>query len=49
MLLSLDDKELDQLAETLCKVDFKKISLTDMLKALVRSHPKLLWKLKGLM
>jgi len=49
VLLSLSDKELDQLAETLCKVDFEKISLTDMIKALVKSHPKLLWKLKGLM
>jgi len=48
VLLSLSDKELDQLAETLNKVDFEKISLTDMLKALVKSHPKLLWKLKGL-
>ncbi len=48
VLLSLSDKELDQLAGTLSKVDFDKISLTDMLKSLVKSHPKLLWKLKGL-
>ena len=48
ILLSLSDKELDQLAETLNKVNFEKISLTDMLKALIKSHPKLLWKLKGL-
>ncbi len=48
VLLSLSDKELDQLAGTLSKVDFDKISLTDMIKALVKSHPKLLWKLKGL-
>ncbi|MBC7218660.1 MAG: NAD(P)/FAD-dependent oxidoreductase [Hadesarchaea archaeon] len=48
VLLSLSDRELDQLAETLAKVDFERISLTDMLKVLVRSHPKLLWKLKGL-
>ncbi|MFH1820944.1 MAG: NAD(P)/FAD-dependent oxidoreductase [Methanobacteriota archaeon] len=49
ILLNLSDKELDQLAGTLSKVDFSKISLTAMLKALIRSHPRLLWKLKGLM
>ncbi|MGQ9787830.1 MAG: geranylgeranyl reductase family protein [Candidatus Hadarchaeaceae archaeon] len=48
VLLSLSDHELDQLAETLVKVDFERISLTEMLRALIRSHPKLLWKLKGL-
>lgn len=48
VLLSLSDRELDQLAETLAKVNFERISLTEMLKVLVRSHPKLLWKLKGL-
>ncbi|MEM2890028.1 MAG: NAD(P)/FAD-dependent oxidoreductase [Candidatus Hadarchaeum sp.] len=48
VLLSLSDRELDQLAETLSKVDFERISLTDMLKVLIKSHPKLLWKLKGL-
>ena len=49
MLLSLMDEELDQLAETppLSKVKFDRISLTDMLKALMKAHPKLLWKLKG--
>ncbi|MGC8816653.1 MAG: geranylgeranyl reductase family protein [Candidatus Hadarchaeum sp.] len=48
VLLSLSDRDLDQLAETLSKVDFERISLTDMLKVLIKSHPKLLWKLKGL-
>jgi len=48
VLLGLSDQELDQLAQSLCKVDFERISLTDLLKALVRSHPKLLWKLRGL-
>jgi digeranylgeranylglycerophospholipid reductase len=49
VLLSLTDDDLDKLAETLKEVKFDKISLTDMLKALVKAHPKLLWKLKGLM
>jgi digeranylgeranylglycerophospholipid reductase len=48
VLLSLTDDDLDKLAETLREVKFDKISLTDMLKALVKTHPKLLWKLKGL-
>jgi digeranylgeranylglycerophospholipid reductase len=49
VLLSLTDDELDQLAGTLSKVKFDRISLTDMLKALMKAHPKLLWKLKGLL
>ena len=49
VLLSLTDDDLDKLAEALREVKFDKISLTDMLKALVKAHPKLLWKLKGLM
>lgn len=49
VLLELSDDELDDLAETLQKVDFKKISLTKMLKVFVRENPKLMWKLKGLM
>ncbi|KXB04675.1 hypothetical protein AKJ48_01840, partial [candidate division MSBL1 archaeon SCGC-AAA261O19] len=47
VLLSLSDDELDDIAETLQEVDFEEISLTKMLKVLVKSHPKLLWKLKG--
>lgn len=49
VLLSLTDDDLDKLAEALREVKFGKISLTDMLKTLVKAHPKLLWKLKGLM
>ena len=49
VLLRLTDEELDQLAETLSKVKFDRISLMDMLKALMKAHPKLLWKLRGLM
>ena len=48
VLISLTDDEMDQLAETLSKVKFDKISLMEMLKTLIRAHPKLLWKLKGL-
>lgn len=47
LLLDLSDEELDDIAETLQDVDFEEISLTKMLKVLVKSHPKLLWKLKG--
>ena len=49
VLLSLTDDDLDKLAEALREVKFDKISLTDMLKALIKANPKLLWKLKGLM
>ena len=49
VLLNLNDEELDALARTLSKVRFDRISLMDILKTLIRSHPKLLWKLKGLM
>ena len=48
ILLSLTDDELDSLAKSLSEVKFDKISLTDMLKALMKTNPKLLWKLKGL-
>jgi len=48
VLVSLTDEEMDQLAESLSKVKFDEISLTEMLKALMKAHPKLLWKLKGL-
>jgi len=46
VLLSLMDDELDQLAETLSGVKFDRISLTEMLKALMKAHPKLLRKLR---
>ncbi|MEM2874894.1 MAG: NAD(P)/FAD-dependent oxidoreductase, partial [Candidatus Hadarchaeales archaeon] len=49
VLLKLSDEELDQLAKTLSSVKFDRISLTDMLRVIVRAHPKLLWKLKGLL
>jgi digeranylgeranylglycerophospholipid reductase len=48
VLLSLSDEEMDRLARALSGVKFDRISLTDMLRALVRTSPKLLWKLKGL-
>ncbi len=49
VLLDLSDEELDKLGKTLQGVRFDKISLTDILKVLVKTHPKLLWKLRGLM
>jgi digeranylgeranylglycerophospholipid reductase len=48
VLLGLSDDEMDKLARALSQVEFDRISLTDMLKALVKASPKLLWKLKGL-
>jgi digeranylgeranylglycerophospholipid reductase len=49
VFLSLTDDELDQLARTLSKVKFDRISLTEMLKVLIKAHPKLLWKLRSLL
>ena len=49
VFLSMSDEELDQLAKALQEVEFEKISLTDMLKVLMKVSPKLMWKLKGLM
>jgi len=48
VLLSLSDEELDKLASTVSKVHFDRISLTDLLKEIVRADPKLLFKLRGL-
>lgn len=47
-LLDFSDEELDDAAEALQDVDFEEISLTDMLKTLMKTNPKLMWKLKGL-
>lgn len=49
VLVSLTDDDLDQFAKALNEVEFDKISLTDILKVLIKAHPKLLWKLKGFM
>ena len=48
VLLSLSDEELDKLASAVSKVDFDRISLTDLIKAVVKADPKLLFKLRGL-
>jgi len=48
VLITLSDQDLDRLAEALRGVKFERISLTDMLKTLLKAHPKLLWKLRGL-
>ena len=46
VLLSLSDEELDKLGKSLSEVKFNKISLTDLLQAVAKANPKLLWKLK---
>lgn len=46
VLLDLSDDELDDVADSLQDVDFKKISLTQMLKALMKNNPKLMFKLR---
>lgn len=48
VLIGLSDEDLDELAKALSEVEFDRISLTDMLKTLLKAHPKLLWKLRGL-
>jgi len=48
VLIGLSDEDLDELARALSEVKFERISLTDMLKTLLKAHPKLLWKLRGL-
>jgi digeranylgeranylglycerophospholipid reductase len=48
VLISLSDEDLDELAKALSKVKFENISLTAMLKSLLKANPKLLWKLRGL-
>lgn len=48
VLIGMSDEDLDKLSNALSKVKFDRISLTDMLKTLLRAHPKLLWKLRGL-
>ncbi|MEA1904509.1 MAG: hypothetical protein U9M97_01325 [Candidatus Hadarchaeota archaeon] len=49
VLVDPSDDDLDKLARSLQGVKFDEISLTDMLKVLIKAHPKLLWKLRGLM
>jgi digeranylgeranylglycerophospholipid reductase len=48
VLISLSDEDLDELAKALSKIKFENISLTAMLKSLLKANPKLLWKLRGL-
>jgi digeranylgeranylglycerophospholipid reductase len=49
LLLSLSDEDLDKLARTLSEVRFDRISLTDILRVLVKAHPRLFWKLRRLL
>jgi digeranylgeranylglycerophospholipid reductase len=46
VFITLSDDDLDDLAKALSKVKLDQISLTEMLKVLLKSKPKLLWKLK---
>ncbi len=48
VLLSLSDEELDKLAKALQGVEFDRISLTGLVKLLVKTNPKLLLKLRGM-
>ncbi len=48
VLLDLSDEELDKLAKALQGVEFDRISLTDLVKLLVKTNPKLLLKLRGM-
>lgn len=48
VIIDLSDEELDNLGRALQGVEFDKISLTDMLKVMIKANPKLLWKLRGL-
>lgn len=48
IFLSLSDEELDKLAAAVSKIEFDRISLTDLIRAVMRADPKLLLKLRGL-
>lgn len=48
IFLSLSDEELDKLAAAVSKIEFERISLTDLIRAVMRANPKLLLKLRGL-
>lgn len=49
VLMDLSDGDLDDLADSLQDVDFEKISLTSMLKVIMKANPKLMIKLRGLL
>jgi len=46
VFITLSDEDLDKIAKALSGVKFERISLTDILKAVVKAHPKLLLKLR---
>ncbi len=48
VLLDLSDSELDDLADALQGVNFERISLTEMLKVVMKVNPKLMFKLRNL-
>ncbi len=47
VIINFSDAELDELAEAVQGVKFERISLSALLRVLIKSHPKLLWKLRG--
>ncbi len=49
VLMSLTDDELDKIAGSLQEITLESISPMEILKAVVKMNPKLLWKLKSLM
>lgn len=49
VFIGFSDKDLDSLAKAVQGIKFDRISLTDLLKALMKTHPRLLWKLRKLM
>jgi len=49
VLIDLTDEELDKIAESLLEIKLESISTMELLKAIVKMNPKLLWKLKSLM
>lgn len=48
VLIKLTDAELDKIAESLLEIKLESISTMEVLKAILKMNPKLLWKLKSL-
>ncbi|MCK4310941.1 MAG: NAD(P)/FAD-dependent oxidoreductase, partial [Methanomicrobia archaeon] len=48
VFIKLTDAELDKIAESLLEIKLEEISTMEVLKAILKMNPKLLWKLKSL-
>ncbi len=48
VLIKLTDTEMDKIAKSLQEIKLEEISTMEILKAIVKMNPKLLWKLKSL-